>query len=375
VFNLVRHDLRIAANSFLTAFYSVKDWVALALMVLLAGFFAADFLRGLENRGLPLSSTGLALYFAASAFFTYSFSHHRIRYFAEHSPLAFFALNGRSRRAYEAFWLGLALLVNYLVVAILYLSAGGREMAATLRAALVFGWAADLAGTAAALLWRRAAEGVRRAVGRIRLRLRRRAQSPERLPPGRLACLLNVTIKRQSLFGRTTVAAMSIVAGVGLALGLLGLGLGRVLSEWESLATLLLLLLLALVLLSRLNAGRIRFLRFLGFAPFAPGMMPVVAMAVLVAAAGPFVPLVAPTYAVPTAVLMLALLALFALVAYLRALHYRLKTRSRADLAIQLDGLCIALLGFAFAPLALVFVLVRIYRLHRAARAATWTLS
>lgn len=372
--NLLRHDLRIVVNSFLTAFSSVRDWIAISLMLLLAGFFAVDFLRDLENKGLPLSLTGLALYFAASAAFTYSLSHHRIRYFSEHSPLAFFALYGPSRRVYQAFWLGLALLLNYLVVIILYLSAGGNQIAAPLRAALVLGWAAFLAGAAAAMIWRRAGERVRRAAARFWARLGARARPPERLPHGRIACLLNVTVKSQSLFGRTTAAALAIVAGAGLALGLLGLGLARLLSEKEAVATLLLLLLLALVLLSRMNAGRVGFLRFLGFAPFAPGMMPVVAMAVLVAAAGVLVPVVAPSYAVPVAVLMLALLALFALVAYLRALHYRLKPRSRADLAVQLDGLCVALLGAAFAPLALVFVVFRIYRLHRDARADTWTL-
>jgi hypothetical protein len=375
VLNLVRYDLRIATNSFRAAFSSIRDCLALALMIAFAAVFAADFLGDFSNTQIQPSRLVLAAYFGLTAFFVCAFALHRVVHFAEHSPLAFFALDARSRRAYLGFWLGMALLLDYFLVGTLYAVAGDNPVAAPLRDALAFGWAACLGGAAAALLWRRAVERMRPWLGRARLGPRPRELPPEKLPQGRFACLLNVTVRRQSFVGRTTAAAFLCVAGAGIAIGLLGIGLRRLLSEAESLAVLALLVLFALTLLSRLNAGRLHYLRFLGFSPLAPGLMPVVAMALLAAIVALFLPVVAPTYAVPAAGRLLALLLLFGLVAYLRSLHYRLKTRSRADFAIQVDGLCIALLGFAFAPLALVFVVVRVYRLQRAARAATWCLS
>jgi hypothetical protein len=310
-----------------------------------------------------------------TSFLIYSASHHRILFFAEHSALAFFALSRPARRVYEGCWLGAGLLLNYLAVAALYRSAGDNVVAAPLGQALAFGWAASLAGAAIGVLWQLAGAKLNRALRQLWFRLRTRDRAAEPLPRGRLACLLNVTVKRQSIFARSTASAFACASLPALAIGLLALWVGRFRSQVEALAFLLVLVLLALILLSRMNAHRVKFLSFLGFGPLAPGLMPIAAMAVFVSLALGFVPAVAPAYAAPGASIMLALLALFALFAYWRSLHYRLKPRAAADFAMQIDALCAALLGFVFAPLALAFVVVRIYRLHRQAGATTWSLS
>ena len=81
-----------------------------------------------------------------------------------------------------------------------------------------------------------------------------------------------------------------------------------------------------------------------------------------------------PSWALPALALAAGVLTLFGVVAYMRALHYRLRSERAADLAIQVEAIAAAMLGFAFAPLAALFILGRAIWLHRQARAATWVL-
>lgn len=370
MFNLVRHDLLILRNSLRAAFSTWRDWLILVFGLILAGAAVRGFLIEVAESGVRWSWWGFAAYFAAVGFIACLYGAHRVAHFAEESPLAGFALRKAPRRAYHAAWLGGLLVASYLPLALLYALASHPALAI----ALAGGWLAALAGAAASVAWRFMAIRLRRALQRRWLNRPTPQAVPLQAGGRRAGRLMGMAMRRQSVFGRTTTEAAAIIGGAGAAVGLLAFCASRFVSASEAIGFAAGVALVGMLVLSRLSAALTRYLAFVGFAPLIAGLAPVPAMALFLGSLVLSIGLLMPKWIGAAAAVASAVLLLFALIAYVRSLHYRIRSERAADFAIQIEAIAAAMLSFAFAPLAVLFVIARVATLHRDARQATWAL-
>ncbi len=370
MFSLVRHDLLIVRNSFLAAFSSFRDWLILLFALVLAAVLVRGFLVDITASGLHVSAWSLAAYFAVLGFMVHLYSAHRIAHFSEESPMAGFALRPGPRRAYHAALLTGVLVANDLPIALLY----GYTAEPVLATALTGGWLALVSGAAAGAIWRRTVSWLRRTLQRRWLRRAPRRALPRDVGGHRASRLIAIYMRRQSIFGRSAAEAAALLGGAGLAIALVAFGASHLVSASEAMIVAAMLALGMMMVLSRLSAGLMRYLAFVGFQPLLPGIAPVPAMAVFLGSLTLSIAFLMPHWAGATAAAGAGMLLLFALIAYVRSLHYRIRSERAADFAIQMEAIAAAMLGFAFAPLAALFLLGRITFLHRQARHVTWAL-
>lgn len=368
--NLVRHDLLIVRNSFLAAFSSVRDWLILAFGLVVVAVMARQWLIDLADAGRIMPLWAPAAFFAVVGFSTYLFTSHRLTHFAEESPLAAFALRSGPRRAYQGIALAGVLAGGSVPLAILY----GLSGEWVFGAALAGGALPLLAGAAAGAVWRSAISRLQRVLQRRSLRPAASSAAPRPLPGGRASRLVSMSLRRQSLVARSTIEAIAIIAGAGVAIALATFVVRRTGSDDAALGVTALLSLAVMLVLSRLSARLARYLAFAGFSPLLPALAPVPGMALFLGSLTLATVVLNPLWAVPALGLSAGALTLFGLVAFLRALHYRLRSERAADLAIQIEAIAAAMLGFAFVPLAALFIVSRMIWLHRQARAATWAM-
>ena len=368
--NLVRHDLLIVRNSFLAAFSTGRDWLILAFGLILVAVVARQMLSDVAAAAHSVPLAIPAAYFLVAGFSTFLFSAHRLSHFAEESPLAPFALRAFPRLAYQGLALAAVLMASGVPLAIVYFVSRERVFGA----ALAGGWLMLLAGAAAAAAWRTTLPRVQRAWRRQWRRRTRTLAPPQPLMGGRTTRLVSLSLRRQSGGARSTALAIVVIAGSGLAAALAGFAVRAAGSDAAALGVTASLGLVVMLALSRLSARLVRYLAFAGFGPLAAGLAPVPGMALFLGSLALATAVPMPEWAVPALVLAGSALFLFGLVAYVRALHYRIRSRRAADLAIQIEAIAAAMLGFAFLPLAMLFIVGRIAWLQRRARAATWTL-
>ena len=368
--NLVRHDLLIVRNSFLAAFSSARDWLILAFGLVLAAVVARQFLMDLADAGPTIRLWGPAAFFAVAGFSTYLFSSHRLTHFAEESPLAAFALRSGPRRAYQGIALAGVLAGSSVPLAIMYRLSGEWVFAV----ALAGGWLPLLAGAGAGAVWRSAISRLHRGLQRRSLRLAASSAGPRPLAGGRASRLVSMALRRQSLVARSAPEAIAIIAGAGLAVALTAFVVRRAGSDAAAIGVTAFLSLTIMLGLSRLSARLARYLAFAGFSPLVPGLAPVPGMALFLGSLTLATIVLTPPWAIPALAISAGALTLFGLIAYMRALHYRLRSERSADLAIQIEAIAAAMLGFAFVPLAALFIVGRTIWLHRQARAATWAM-
>ena len=368
--NLVRHDLLIVRNSFMTAFSSARDWLILAIGLVLVAVWARQWLIDLAAAGPAVPLWAPAALFLVAGYSSFLFSAHRLSHMAEESPLAPFALRPGPRRTYQGLALAGVLAAGCVPLAFVYGSTGERVFGL----ALVGGWLPLLAGAAAGAVWRSAALRVQRELQRRWLRRAALTAEPRPLPAGRASGLLAMALRRQSLLARSTGEAIAIIAGAGAAVALTAFVLRRTASDAAALGVTALLSLAIMLVLSRLSARLARYLAFAGFSPLVPGLAPVPGMALFLGSLTLATAVLTPRWALPAAVLAAGALILFGIVAYMRALHYRIRSERAADVAIQVEAIAAAMLGFGFLPLAALFILGRVAWLHRRARDATWAL-
>ena len=368
--NLVRHDLLIFRNSFRRAFASWRDWLILVFGLALAAAAIRAFLFDVAASGVRGAWWGFAVYFAAVGFIVYLYCAHRMAHFAEESMLAALALRTAPRRAYHAAWLGGVLFASYLPLAALYALTAEPVLAL----ALAGGWLALLAGAAGGAIWRPLALRLRRALQRRWLNRLAPQAAPLDAGGNRAMRLVAMAMRRQSVVGKSTAQAAAIIGGAGAAVGLLAFGASRFAPAAEAVALAAIVAFARMLVLSRLSAELARYLAFVGVAPLVAGVAPFPAMVLFVGSMTLSISVLMPRWIGPTATVALAALLLFALIAYVRSLHYRIRSERAADFAIQIEAIGAAMLGFAFAPLAALFIIARVALLHRAARRATWAL-
>ena len=329
---LVRHDLLIVRNSFLAAFSSLRDWLTLLLALALGTVVARSFLLGVATSGLDVSAWSCVAYFAIVGFLTHLYSAHRIAHLSEESAMAAFALSTGPRRAYHGAWLAAILAGSYLPIILLYGPTGERVLAI----ALIGGWLPLFAGAVAGALWQAAVPRLRRALQRRWL-----GETAPRRPPldaggHRLSRLVAITVRRQSLVGRSTGQAAALLAGAGFGIGLAAFGISRILSAFEGLAVAALMALAAMLVISRLSAGLMRYLAFVGYEPLAPGVAPVAGMALFLASLTLSLALLLPAWTLPASAVAAGVLLVFAVFTYMRSLHYRLRSERAADFTVQM---------------------------------------
>jgi len=370
VFNLVRHDLLIVRNSFVAAFSSMRDWLILAFGLVVAAVAARQGLNDLVAAGSTVPVWGPAAWFLAAGFSAQLFSAHRLSHFAEESPLAPFALRAGPRRAYLGVALAAVLTASAIPLAVIFRLSEERVFGS----ALAFGWLPLLAGATAGAAWRAATSRLQRGWQHRSLRRSRSASPPRPLPGGRGSRLVAMSLRRQSIVARSTAEAITIVAGAGIAVALAAFVVRQAGFDAAALSLTAILSIAVMLNLSRLSARLARYLAFAGFSPLIPGLAPLAGMALFLGSLTAASALLTPSRAVEAVAVAAGALTLFGLFAYMRALHYRIRSERAADLAIQIEAISAAMLGFAFAPLAVLFIGGRLLWLHRRARAATWIL-
>ena len=368
--NLVRHDLLIVRNSFLTAFSSARDWLILAIGLVLVAVGARQLLIDLAAAGPVVPLWAPATYFLVAGFSTSLFSVHRLSHIAEESPLASFALRAGPRRAYHGIALAGVLAASSVPFALAYVASGEPVFGL----ALAVGWLPLLAGAAAGMAWRSAALRLQREFQNRWLRRADLMPEPRPLPTGRAARLLSMALRRQALLARSTGEAIALISGAGAAVALTAFVLRRTASDAAALGMTAILSLAIMLILSRLSARLARYLAFAGFSPLIPGLAPVPGMALFLGSLTLATAILTPRWAMPAAAIAAGALVLFAIVAYTRALHYRIRSERAADLAVQVEAIAAAMLGFGFLPFAALFIVGRVTWLHCRAREATWAL-
>lgn len=351
---LIHYDLTILRRSAAAAFARKRD-ILLLILVIPVGLMlviarmsdGAALLIALPN---PLK-LGLAILLALALNIAVG---RRLAHLREDSLVARRALQPRQAVAHAAFW-------NVLPAASLLLLLIGATDPASLAVALSLAYLTGVA-LAAACESGQALLRSHRARPRKDRRGRRAPQGATRR--GRIVALL---AGRAGLFGPRFAANLLGFLAIGAMLGAAQSLLALIVSTpaaWSMAGLPLLVLLLALL---RTQPASLRFLLALGSNPLLPGL---VATALAVSLVGGFLAAALLTNAAPALTLLAGgavVLLLFAALSLLSSLHFATKRRHDAEMAMQVDLVAAAIVGFIALPLAPLFLATRLWLLARRA--------
>lgn len=358
---LLAYDLLIVWKGARAAFSRKRDILLLLLAVPLVSLVAAQSASNAAATARDLPEPAKMLLVSVAAFFVSLAAERRLAHLETETIVARFALRRGPRLVHRLFWNALPLVISVWIMAAGSASAESLPVRA---AALILAYAG---GAGAAAL-----------AGRARLHLvrwsgRRRADSgaarPVRLPgEERRQRVTALIAARTGLAGPSIAANAAAFAVIGAYMAFLyWLSAGALPRPGPELIAASLAA-AAYGLLLRQHPPLLRYLLYLGIGPVRPALVPAASAGSL--AAG-FV-LGAAALNLPEAPAFAALgagaLLLFLILALLRALHYAIRSRQAAELAMQLDAVMILLAAFIAPPLALVVLAGRLFMLHRRAR-------
>lgn len=365
---LIRHDWLIVRNIIGDMFAGWWNRVFLAVGAIIGVAWLVQMLRApaapLELR-LPTLLVAAA---TLAGFGTYRGAARRLHNFVEHSPLCFEALNPAGRRAYHVLW------------------QAGVALTVTMTAAFVharddsIGFGLGVAGFAAQLLGIAASWLLLKVWTSFSFVLSWRATSaPKRHLEQRLGDTQwwSVIAQTQILHRRSGVAALAIIAGVGMVVAA---SASTVLTENQSNAWIStgLLTTAGVLLLTRVDEQVVRFSAFAGTGALASAIAHWPAP--MAFAAGGAIILVLWGFWTGTDLLLQLLAVGLPTAAALsivtvRVWQSRLMPLASADRALLVDAAACLMLGLLFWPLALAWAVLRLMQLYHRSRAATWALS
>lgn len=355
---LVGYDLLILRNGARAAFGSARDRLLLLIALPLLILMAIEVARNASAAVADMTIPARMLAAMVAGFVPTLAIARRLAHLREHSAVAAAALRVKSAAAHLLFWNALPA-----AAATAILLGGAASLAPPLLLSYGVGGASAWAVLRTQAALRRRVQRRRQARGSLR-RLRLHAPSRRQRVADLIASRVGVPRLR---FGANilALAALGAVTGAGYFFLLAATGPGRA----AVFGALVLFLLVLVLLLLRQQAALLRYLLFLGDGPLGPALVPV-ALAGAFAAGAVAVRAVVGRDSIGELVLAAAAaLLLFAAAALLRGLHFAVRPRRAADLAIQVDIAVLVVTGILMPWLAPPFLALRLLLLHRRALA------
>lgn len=358
---LVAYDLNILWKGARAAFSKKRDLLLLAcagpIVLLVAAQGASNAVMTLRDVSEPLKM----LIVAATALFVDRAVGRRIEHLEAESVVARLALRTGPRLLHRLFWNAVPLMASVSIMAVGSASPAPWPLRL---AALILAYAAGC-GAGAAMR-----QGLHR-IGRWRGRryAATGAMRARRLPGGeRRQRVVSLMASRSGLAGPSIAANAVLFAGIGALIVLLyRLSHGIAAKPGpEVLAALAAAITFGLLL--RQHPPLLRYLLYLGIHPVPPALVPLTSACALTAALVLGASVAEPAKAPMFAMVGLAAILLFAILAAYRALHYAARSRQAAELAMQMDAFVILLAAFVAPPLAPGVLIVRLVLLHRRTR-------
>ena len=365
--SVISYDCRILLKSIQAAFSRKRD-----LILLIVGFpilvlvsVESDF-RVIEF----LKATHILLKIAFLVFtacFLGFVIQRRLEFLREQSVVARSALEFRSACLYVAFWNAVPFT---LALSTMVRSAGRDTPVWWVLLISVLPWVAG--GGMGVLVW----SLLNHFGSWMAQRGRTDREPPRRELPGlhRRQRVVSLMASRTGLLPRSrgiNTLACAII-GVGLAIGLTVLKSALDRFAAELIVAVIMTGLVALLL--RQSPQILRYLLYLGVGPVGPALVPLAPAAALI---GTFAAATAALGTVafrPVALVAGGALLLFVVIALFRALHFALRPRQAAEIAMQVDLVTIVVAGYFFPPLALAILVWRGAILYRQTRVKRYLL-
>ena len=357
---LLRYDLRIAWRGARSALSRKRDLLLLLVGLPLIALLAA---RGFSDAvaaaaGLPAQAKlGAA---GAVGFLVTLAVGGRLKHLQEDSVMARKALRASSARAYLLSWN-----TPFFVASLGIMLIGSPSPT---RLALSAGLAASYAvGGGLGMFQRRGRIG--QGLAKPRLLSGGLAQAALQGETRRQRIVQLVT-RRTGLWGASPGGNLALLFAAGASAGLAYVILTDVVAAPDRLPEFVvgLPVLLLLGLLLRQHPPLFRYLSYLGVGPVGPALVPALFAAALlgglIAAAMATGTMSSASPALAAGVVLLG----FVVIALVRALHYAVRPRQQAEIAMQLDIAALLLVGFLALPLAVVLLIVRLAMMVRRTR-------
>ncbi len=354
---LLRHDLAILVSSFKAAFSTLRDRMLLLAASALVVVGGTQLLDVVHERVANLALYALAATAALVGALVQARVESRLSFLSAESVLAADALTPLQRAGYAALW-------HTATMTLLCVTALGLAWRSVATLLLAYALGVGLAWAAALL----------RGSARISPRPLRRAPSTRAaaLTSGKHP-LAQIVAAKQSFLGASLPAGLAAVSAAAALSVLMVAAAAAAGPESSALAVAAMLALAGLGLFSRVDPALVRFAAFAGVGAGRTVASHLPLTTAYSAAFALLALLLGRSLGSSVATIVLFLGAGAAGIVCLRILHYRLRPKRAADLAVQIEIAALAMLAFVFLPLAVLAGSLRLLLLTRSSRAATWS--
>ncbi len=357
----ISYDCRIVLKSIQATFSRKRD-----LILLLFGFPILILIAIESNVRIVefLKATHIVFKISllvSTACFLGFVIHRRLEFLREQSVVARFALKFSSSCLYVAFWNALPFMLS---LSTMVRTAGQDAQAWWILLMTVLSWV--FGGGLGVLLWF--------LVHHLGSWLARRGRAdrgdPQRELPGqhRRQRVVSLIASRTGLLPRSLRANTLACAMIGLGLAIFFTLLRPTVDRFAAELIVSIIMTGLVALLLRQSPQILRYLLYLGVGPVGPALVPLAPALSLIGTFAVVTVALGTVAFLPAAFIAGGVLLLLVVIALFRALHFALKPRHAAEIAMQIDLVTIVVAGYFFPPLAPAIIVWRLTVLYRRAR-------